>query len=281
MAKERINRLKEPRKPFKLVILELLKKLTYLFILLLFAGLIYVIDSSDLFEPKISWEFEGSLTTETAQYDRLIKPLLNNKYLIDLSQLKDRVERYPWVAKAEVSRLFWNKIRIAIVRHDIAMRWGSEGYISNQGVLFKPNLSIDSDAPIAIVSEDQIEQFYVDFINYRSILGNQALPSIKVMSDHDFYDYDSKYFSNKTEYLCPSDLSEQQEKNIRTIAMKAFNLTGASDWGRVDFILDKNKNPYLLEINTVPGMTSHSLVPMAAKAAGMNFEQLVLKILHG
>jgi len=114
-----------------------------------------------------------------------------------------------------------------------------------------------------------------------AILGDQALPSIKIMSDHDFYDYDSKYFSNKTEYLCPSDLSEQQEKNIRTIAMKAFNLTGASDWGRVDFILDKNKNPYLLEINTVPGMTSHSLVPMAAKAAGMNFEQLVLKILHG
>ena len=114
-----------------------------------------------------------------------------------------------------------------------------------------------------------------------AILGNQALPSIKIISDHDFYDYDSKYFSNKTEYLCPSDLSEQQEKNIRTIAMKAFNLTGASDWGRVDFILDKNKNPYLLEINTVPGMTSHSLVPMAAKAAGMNFEQLVLKILHG
>jgi len=114
-----------------------------------------------------------------------------------------------------------------------------------------------------------------------AILGNQALPSIKIISDHDFYDYDSKYFNNKTEYLCPSDLSEQQEKNIRTIAMKAFNLTGASDWGRVDFILDKNKNPYLLEINTVPGMTSHSLVPMAAKAAGMNFEQLVLKILHG
>ena len=114
-----------------------------------------------------------------------------------------------------------------------------------------------------------------------AILGNQALPSIKIISDHDFYDSDYKYFSNKTKYLCPSDLSDQQEKNIRTIAMKAFNLTGASGWARVDFILDKDKNPYLLEINTVPGMTSHSLVPMAAKAAGMNFEQLVLKILHG
>ena len=124
MAKERLNRLKEPKKPFKLIILELLKKLTYLFILLLFAGLIYVIDSSNLFEPEISWEVDGSLTSKTTQYDRLIKPLLNNKYLIDLSQLKERVEQYPWVAKAEVSRLFWNKIRIAVVRHDIAMRWG-------------------------------------------------------------------------------------------------------------------------------------------------------------
>ena len=77
----------------------LVKKLTYLFVFLLFAGLIYVIDSSDLFEPKISWEVDGSLTTETAQYDRLIKPLLNNKYLIDLSQLKEKVEQSPWVAK--------------------------------------------------------------------------------------------------------------------------------------------------------------------------------------
>ena len=171
MAKERINRLKEPRKPFKLVLLESLKKLTYLFIFLLIAGLIYVIDSSDLFEPKISWEVDGSLTTETAQYERLIKPLLNNKYLIDLSLLKKKVEQSPWVAKAEVSRLFWNKIRIAVVKREIAMRWGSEGYISNQGVLFKPNLSINSNAPIAIVSEDQIEQFYGDYINYQSILG--------------------------------------------------------------------------------------------------------------
>ena len=114
-----------------------------------------------------------------------------------------------------------------------------------------------------------------------AILSNQALPSIKIISDHDIYDYHSKYFSNKTEYLCPSDLTKKQEKNIQAIAMKAFALTGAKGWCRVDFILDEDKNPYLLEINTVPGMTSHSLVPMAAKAAGMNFEQLVLKILNG
>ena len=114
-----------------------------------------------------------------------------------------------------------------------------------------------------------------------SILNNQALPSIKITSDHDIYDYHSKYFSNKTEYLCPSDLTDEQELNLQNIAIKAFKLTGASGWGRVDFILDKEKNPFLLEINTVPGMTSHSLVPMAAKASNLSFNELVLRILHG
>ena len=114
-----------------------------------------------------------------------------------------------------------------------------------------------------------------------SILNNNALPSIKITSDHDIYDYHSKYFSSKTQYLCPSDLTSQQELNIQNIALEAFNLTGASGWGRVDFILDKDRNPFLLEINTVPGMTSHSLVPMAAKASNMSFNDLVIKILNG
>ena len=114
-----------------------------------------------------------------------------------------------------------------------------------------------------------------------SILNNNALPSIKITSDHDIYDYHSKYFSSKTQYLCPSDLTSQQELDLQNIALKAFNLTGASGWGRVDFILDKDRNPFLLEINTVPGMTSHSLVPMAAKASNMSFNDLVIKILNG
>jgi D-alanine-D-alanine ligase len=112
-------------------------------------------------------------------------------------------------------------------------------------------------------------------------LNNHALPSIKITSNHEIYDYHSKYFSNKTEYLCPSDLNSEQELNLQNIALEAFNLTGASGWGRVDFILDKDRNPFLLEINTVPGMTSHSLVPMAAKASNMSFNELVIKILNG
>ena len=114
-----------------------------------------------------------------------------------------------------------------------------------------------------------------------SILNNNALPSIKITSDHDIYDYHSKYFSSKTQYLCPSDLTSQQELNLQNIALEAFNLTGASGWGRVDFILDKDRNPFLLEINTVPGMTSHSLVPMAAKASNISFNDLVIRILNG
>ena len=114
-----------------------------------------------------------------------------------------------------------------------------------------------------------------------SILNNNALPSIKITSDHDIYDYHSKYFSSKTQYLCPSDLTSQQELNLQNIALEAFNLTVASGWGRVDFILDKDRNPFLLEINTVPGMTSHSLVPMAAKASNMSFNDLVIKIPNG
>ena len=126
-----------------------------------------------------------------------------------------------------------------------------------------------------------IEQ-WVDGDEYTvSILDNHALSSIKIISDHDIYDYHSKYFSNKTKYLCPSDLSKDEEIKIRNIALEAFNLTGASGWGRVDFILDNNRNPFLLEINTVPGMTSHSLVPMAAKASDISFNELVIKILNG
>ncbi len=113
-----------------------------------------------------------------------------------------------------------------------------------------------------------------------AVLGGHALPSIKIFSNQDFYDYDAKYFSNKTKYLCPSDLSKNEENNIQQIALEVFKETGASGWGRVDFIMDKDRNLYFLEINTVPGMTSHSLVPMAAKSLGIGFDELVIKILN-
>ena len=112
-----------------------------------------------------------------------------------------------------------------------------------------------------------------------AILDNQALPVIRIIAEGEFYNFESKYLSEQTQYLCPAGLSADKEQQLQRLALEAFKVLGAKGWGRVDFILDRAQNPYLLEINTVPGMTSHSLVPMAASAAGLNFEQLVLKIL--
>ena len=130
-------------------------------------------------------------------------------------------------------------------------------------------------------TEAMIEQ-WIDGEEYTvAIVNKDPLPVIKIVSTHTFYDYESKYQSQDTRYLCPCGLNDEQEKHLQNLALKAFEVMGAKDWGRVDFILDKNDQPYLLEINTVPGMTSHSLVPMAAKAVSISFNQLVVKILNG
>lgn len=113
-----------------------------------------------------------------------------------------------------------------------------------------------------------------------AILGNQALPVIKIEPANEFYDYEAKYLRNDTRYLCPSGLSREKETEMQQLALQGFALIGGAGWGRVDFLMDDAGQPYLLEINTVPGMTDHSLVPMAARQAGINFEQLVLTILE-
>ena len=114
-----------------------------------------------------------------------------------------------------------------------------------------------------------------------AILANQALPSIRIRSEEVFYDYQAKYFSDETSYFCPSGLSEQRETEIRKLSLDAFNSLGCSGWGRVDLMVDSQGAFQLLEVNTVPGMTSHSLVPMAAIASGIEFDQLVMQILKG
>ena len=113
-----------------------------------------------------------------------------------------------------------------------------------------------------------------------AILGDQALPSIRISTDEVFYDYQAKYVSDATQYQCPSDLSPERETEIRQLSMDAFNTVGCRGWGRVDLMVDSNNKFQLLEVNTSPGMTSHSLVPMAAKVAGLDFDQLVLAILE-
>lgn len=112
-----------------------------------------------------------------------------------------------------------------------------------------------------------------------AVLNGEALPLIRLKTTHDFYDFDAKYQSNDTEYLCPCGLPAELEQSIQTMVLQSFDVLGAKTWGRVDVMLDAENKPWLIELNSVPGMTDHSLVPMAAKATGRSFETLVVEIL--
>jgi D-alanine-D-alanine ligase len=113
-----------------------------------------------------------------------------------------------------------------------------------------------------------------------AILGREALPLIRLETPHAFYDYDAKYRADSTRYHCPCGLPQGQERRLQGLALDAFDAAGARGWGRVDLMVDDEGKPFLLEINTVPGMTDHSLVPMAARVAGLDFDALVLRILE-
>ena len=124
------------------------------------------------------------------------------------------------------------------------------------------------------------EQF-IDGPEYTAaVLGDTVLPLIRIEAPAGNYDYQNKYFTDDTKYICPCGLPAEPEEALKALVLKAFQLVGCSGWGRVDFMMDKKGNPWLLEVNTVPGMTGHSLVPMAAKVAGMSYEDLCVKILE-
>jgi D-alanine-D-alanine ligase len=112
------------------------------------------------------------------------------------------------------------------------------------------------------------------------ILGDTALPIIRIIPANEFYDYEAKYLRDDTQYLCPCGLPEAVEMKIRTEALEAFRVVGGGGWGRVDFLMDEQGQHYFLEVNTSPGMTDHSLVPMGARTAGISFDELVVKILE-
>ncbi|MCV6637805.1 D-alanine--D-alanine ligase [Candidatus Albibeggiatoa sp. nov. NOAA] len=125
-----------------------------------------------------------------------------------------------------------------------------------------------------------IAEKFVTGVEYTvAILHNRALPIIRLETPRDFYDFAAKYTENTTQYICPCGLSEMEEQKLQNLALRAFNAVSASGWGRVDMICDEQGQPYLLEVNTVPGMTDHSLVPMAANVSGVDFGQLCVEIL--
>jgi len=113
-----------------------------------------------------------------------------------------------------------------------------------------------------------------------ALLQGRALPSIRIETPRGFYDYQAKYFRDDTRYHCPSGLSQPAEQHLRSLALAAFEAAGGEGWGRADFMMDAAGRPLLLEINTVPGMTGHSLVPMAAQADGIDFDELAWRVLE-
>ena len=113
-----------------------------------------------------------------------------------------------------------------------------------------------------------------------AILGDEALPIIKLETPREFYDYQAKYIADDTRYIIPCGLPDKKEKAIQALCMAAFRTLGCTGWGRVDLMLDRRGRPYLLEVNTAPGMTDHSFVPMAARAIGISYADLCLRILE-
>ena len=126
-----------------------------------------------------------------------------------------------------------------------------------------------------------VEEFVTGVELTASILGEQALPLIRIEAPAGNYDYHNKYFSDETKYFCPSGLPDAKEREIRERALAAFRIVGCRGWGRLDLMLRPDGSFSFLEVNTSPGMTGHSLVPMAARAAGMDFAELCMEILRG
>jgi D-alanine-D-alanine ligase len=127
-----------------------------------------------------------------------------------------------------------------------------------------------------------LAEAFIDGPEYTAgILGDTVLPLIRIEAPEGNYDYQHKYFGDATKYLCPCGLPAQQEDELKALSLEAFRLVGCTGWGRVDLMLDKAGKPWLLEVNTSPGMTGHSLVPIAARAVGMSYADLCLRILEG
>jgi D-alanine-D-alanine ligase len=139
----------------------------------------------------------------------------------------------------------------------------------------KPAYALAAKSDLLVIAE----QFIGGGEYTVGILGDQALPIVRIVPANEFYDYEAKYLRDDTQYLCPCGLSPEKEAQIQAEALQAFRTIGGRGWGRVDFLMDEAGQHYFLEVNTSPGMTDHSLVPMGAKAAGISFDALVLKIL--
>ena len=200
------------------------------------------------------------------------------------------------------SKQIWECLKLPTAKYQIAdksdFEAGSCGGIMHElgnEVMVKPAREGSSIGMARVTSAKQLNTAIQDAFNYDnqvlleqyidgpeftvSVIQGKALPSIRMSTPHTFYDYAAKYQDDTTQYFCPSGLSEEKEAELAALSIRAFRALSGSGWGRVDVMQDVNGNFHLLESNTVPGMTEKSLVPKAAKTAGISFDDLVMAIL--
>ena len=195
-------------------------------------------------------------TKEILLSNDILTPNYENISKMKLSSIKEKFQ-YPFIVKPSAEG---SSIGVYIVEND-----------SDLEKAISANENISSD----FIAED-----YVKGVEYTvGILGDSALPVIKLLPPGKFYDFNAKYESDNMRYICPSQLDDSMEDKLKKISLNCFKACGCRGWGRIDIIIDEKGNPWVIELNTVPGMTSHSLVPLAAKQRDIDFENLVLKIL--
>ena len=197
------------------------------------------------------------------------------------------------------TKLIWQALGIPTPKHvllDARSDWARVVAELGLPIMVKPACEGSSIGISKVMTIEQLEAAYVMAARHDStvlaeqfihgeeytagILADEALPLIKLETPRVFYDYEAKYNANDTRYLIPCGLSQERECALQTLALDSFRAVGAQTWGRVDMMVDSAGQPYCLEVNTVPGMTDHSLVPMAARARGIDFEELVMQILE-
>ncbi len=198
-----------------------------------------------------------------------------------------------------MTKQLWQGCDIPTPKHQVLREGTNEDQLISQlglPMIFKPVSQGSSVGMTKVNDKSEIAAAWADARKYEetviaeqwitgkeytvTILNGRALPIIRLETPNTFYDYEAKYEADDTQYHCPCGLTEELEKKIQSLSLLAFNATGATGWGRVDVMLDDQQQPWFLEVNTVPGMTDHSLVPMAAKAEGISFNELVIKILQ-
>lgn len=198
------------------------------------------------------------------------------------------------------TKLVWQACGIPTPRFEMLHRGSDYAATARElglPLIIKPAREGSTIGLSKVTDANDIENAYLEAVKYdplvlaeqfidgpeltAAILDDESLPLVRIEAPGHNYDYNAKYFSDETQYFCPSGIAPTLEDRIRRLCADAYRIVGCSGWGRVDVMLDGDDQPWILEVNTVPGMTGHSLVPMAAKAAGLSFDQLVMRILEG